>query len=133
MKITALFLMASLLAFPAFAQRGGRGGARGAGGHSERNTGRGEVRVEHSEGNHGFHPGDRIGGSSYRGHIDRLRGVRFIGGHQEVFFGGLWFDCAFWPVWIYDDDVYVVATGGDVYTMFNYTNPSLSLSITVVP
>ena len=37
MKITALFLMASLLAFPAFAQRGGRGGARGAGGHSERN------------------------------------------------------------------------------------------------
>jgi len=49
-----------------------------------------------------------------------------------VFFDGFWFGCDLWPEWVFAGDVYVI-TVDDGYVMYSYADPSLSISINLVP
>ena len=110
-NIIALFVVESLLMAPtALAQRG-----------------------NHGRGNGGNHSGrDGHFDRSRHGRVDRDRDVRIVGNRREVFFDGFWFGCDIWPEWVFAGDVYVL-TVDDGYVMYSYANPSLFISINIVP
>lgn len=110
MKILFAVLLFTLLSPVTLAQRG-------------RSRGHSEPRGIHNGGGH-F---DR----AHHARIDRVHDVRVIGGRQEVFFGGLWFDCDIWPDWIWTDDVYVIVDADGDYVLYSYDNPALSIGVTV--
>ena len=89
--------------------------------------------------NHGSHSS---GGSrpsrGNDGHFDRSRhgrvdrAYRIVGGRRAYFFDGFWFGCDVWPEWVLEGDVYVLVVNGD-YVMYSYSNPSLFISVNIVP
>ena len=116
--ITAFVLALALLVTPpAFAQHG-RGNSHGH--DNSRGRGNGGAR----SGRDGHFNRDR------HGRIDH--DVRIVGGRREVFFDGFWFGCDLWPEWVFAGDVYVL-TVDDGYVMYSYADPSLSISINLVP
>ena len=101
--------------------RSGDHGSRNSGGenHTQRNGGR-------SDRGDGHFNRDR------HGRIDRNRDVRIVEGRRQIFFDGFWFGCDVWPEWVLEGDVYVVVIN-DGYVMYDYSNPSLFISINIVP
>ena len=118
--ITAFVLALALLVTPAAFAQHGRGNSHG---HDN----------SHGRGNGGARSGrDGHFNRDRHGRIDRNRNVRIVGGRREVFFDGFWFGCDVWPEWVFASDVYVI-TVDDGYVMYSYADPSLSISINLVP
>lgn len=111
--MTRLLILSLMLltAYPVLAQHRGRSGPN--------QTNRSGDRRDHSHfiGNHH--------------QIDRSRDIRVIHGHQQVYFGGFWFVCDYFPEWVFIDDIYVVQLGENYY-IYDYRNPSDFVEVQII-
>lgn len=64
--------------------------------------------------------------------IDRDRECRYRNGRREVFFEGFWFGYAFWPEWVFVEDVYIEQVGPSEYIIYCYYNPARQIQVYVV-
>jgi Trypsin-like peptidase domain len=87
-------------------------------------------------GDHGARSGERGGPRNHQGpeHHARLgrHDVRVIGGERQIFWGGFWFGCGLWPEWVFLDEIYFVEGPDGVWVVYDYTNPTLFVQVTVI-
>jgi hypothetical protein len=118
-KVFVSFLLGALLcAMPTFANQHGRSNHGG--------------RSHDSRGDHDRHgrDHDRNMGREQHRRIDH-RDIRWHGGRQEVFFGGIWFGCEVWPPWVFSEEIYFENVDG-IYFVYSYAHPGWFVQVSVI-
>lgn len=55
-------------------------------------------------------------------------------GRVQICFEGYWFASPYqaWPEWVYEEDIYVVMIGPDIYAVYEYSNPAVFVQVVVI-